>query len=361
MIARAGLNEAKRHRRAACALGTLIGQATQLTPGGIACDSGQHHHPGDGMKIHLHVGPHKTGTTAIQSAAWAARDRLLQDHGLLYPKACRYHYAQHRLAFAMKGMADPDVGDRPDFDVEIAALAEELRQVAPERVLLSSEEFFIAAPTRMARLAEGLADLGDLEMIVTIRHPLDVALSMHNQLVKMLSNPYARPFEQVLAKPLTIFKPLEMNGRLLQWEKFLGKDAVRLLHYETGDMVHQMAALLGVEGALDTKGAVSNRSLHPKATEMIRLAKSAEIDPAARERIARIAQDLYPPDGSAPWLPRKRVTEFMQVVRPQCARVFRRHLDMDNPYDMKSAMARIGPPENALSPEDLVSILAQRV
>ena len=38
------------------------------------------------MKIVLHFGPHKTGTTAIQSALGASREQILKEHGIWYPE-----------------------------------------------------------------------------------------------------------------------------------------------------------------------------------------------------------------------------------------------------------------------------------
>ncbi|NUR67161.1 MAG: hypothetical protein HOQ47_15480, partial [Streptomyces sp.] len=36
----------------------------------------------------LHIGPHKTGTTSIQGAMFAAKDRL-GEHGVLWPATTR--------------------------------------------------------------------------------------------------------------------------------------------------------------------------------------------------------------------------------------------------------------------------------
>ena len=41
--------------------------------------------------ILVHIGPHKTGTTAMQYAFFTAREELLQ-HGVLYPGSKKSHH-----------------------------------------------------------------------------------------------------------------------------------------------------------------------------------------------------------------------------------------------------------------------------
>lgn len=89
------------------------------------------------MKLILHVGPHKTGTTSIQKALHAERGRLQKD-GILYPPSiANAHFAEQHsdLAFLLQ---------RGDVEQIWAWLAESLQAATQARchfVLISGEEF----------------------------------------------------------------------------------------------------------------------------------------------------------------------------------------------------------------------------
>ena len=101
-------------------------------------------------RLVVQIGAHKTGTTALQSS-FAAQDRLLRKQGVLYPRSNWFHYSQHRLAFALKGWADPAKGGIPDFDTEIAALEREISRAGLPAVFISSEELLSCPPGAVAR------------------------------------------------------------------------------------------------------------------------------------------------------------------------------------------------------------------
>jgi hypothetical protein len=99
--------------------------------------------------ILLHLGFHKTGTTALQSAFAASRPELLE-HGVLYPGRRRSH---HPAAMAMtnrtwgvgrEGGWDPDPRD---WDRLARAAARH-----PGRVLISSESFALTPDDAAARM-----------------------------------------------------------------------------------------------------------------------------------------------------------------------------------------------------------------
>ena len=91
------------------------------------------------MELTIHIGPHKTGTTAIQ-AAFSHSAAALRRQGVLYPKRHWRQQAHHRLAFALKGKEMPG-GDTPDLGAELEALCHTLAEAKGEKVLISSEEF----------------------------------------------------------------------------------------------------------------------------------------------------------------------------------------------------------------------------
>src|ERR1700746_1740429 len=114
----------------------------------------------------LHIGPHKTGTTAIQGAFARARGRRAA-HGVVSAGAARQPM-RATLAVtgrpAMLGEAQPDMAywDR---------LVQSIRAAGDQRVVISSE-FFADGDDEAARRV--VADLGGprVHVVVTLR-PLD--------------------------------------------------------------------------------------------------------------------------------------------------------------------------------------------
>ena len=56
------------------------------------------------MKILLHIGSPKTGTTTLQRTLYASRDTLA-DRGILYPKSLLHKYKQQELVAGFGDMA----------------------------------------------------------------------------------------------------------------------------------------------------------------------------------------------------------------------------------------------------------------
>jgi hypothetical protein len=113
----------------------------------------------------LHVGTHKTGTTAIQRFL-ATNDTVLAAGGTYYPRAARLSPAfpgHHNIAHDLLGgkRADPSLGTFSDVLAEIA-------DVCAPRVCLSSEDFeyLHIDPAAMIRLRDGLGRIGYRPVII---------------------------------------------------------------------------------------------------------------------------------------------------------------------------------------------------
>lgn len=116
----------------------------------------------------LHLGPYKTGSTAIQQALFDHRD-VLAERGVHYPESWRrLHREGHALMrWAPRGLAVPPVSVWDDFAAGVRA--------RPERVCLSTEDFGrLRNPARVQKLVR---DLGPERL-----HVLVVARAFHRLL-----------------------------------------------------------------------------------------------------------------------------------------------------------------------------------
>lgn len=138
-------------------------------------------------RLVVHVGPPKTATTYIQQAL-LANESALAAHGVYLPKAGRSAMsgkavAHHHLAWELTGSPRYEPGSG------WGALAQELRGVDAETVLISSE---LLAPSIFthgieAALDHRLLSLGrDVSIVYVVRDQLSLINSTYAQQVKLL-------------------------------------------------------------------------------------------------------------------------------------------------------------------------------
>ena len=115
----------------------------------------------------VHIGPYKTGTTAIQSSLHEHRAELLAA-GVTYPG--RYH-RQMRPSWALLGRSR--VGEAEVSEREWDAMVEEVR-AAEGRAVISSEDFASARPKHVRKLVDDLGD--DRVHVLIVARRLDKLL-----------------------------------------------------------------------------------------------------------------------------------------------------------------------------------------
>ena len=225
----------------------------------------------------LHIGVHKTGTTAIQAALADARADLKRA-GVTYPGKLQ---AQHRAALAVlqrpwgwntRGGA---VMDRSHFD----KLARRVRS-NPGRVVISSE-FFCEADESTSR--DVIRDLGGdrVRVVVTLRNLGRLLPSSWQQYLKYgLTTPYERWLRNVFDNPgqltmtPTFWKRHDHAAVLTRWSEAVGAANVTAIVLEDVDrsaMFRSFAQILGVpEDVLVSRtDLTSNRSMTAAEAELL--------------------------------------------------------------------------------------------
>ena len=221
----------------------------------------------------LHIGPHKTGTTAIQGAFDLARGRLAE-HGVVYAGAARQPM-RATLAVtgrpAMLGEAQPDMAywDR---------LVQSIRAAGDQRVVVSSE-FFADGDDEAARRV--VADLGGprVHVVVTLR-PLDrVMPSQWQQFVQNgFCTPYLEYLDRILRQPDQPTPRFWLRHRhdklVARWAAAAGVQNVTVIVVDGSDrlaLLRTFESLLGLPaGFLVPEDDVVNRSLTLAETEVVR-------------------------------------------------------------------------------------------
>jgi hypothetical protein len=221
----------------------------------------------------LHIGPHKTGTTAIQGAFDLARGRLAE-HGVVYAGAARQPM-RATLAVtgrpAMLGEAQPDMAywDR---------LVQSIRAAGDQRVVISSE-FFADGDDEAARRV--VADLGGprVHVVVTLRPLYRVMPSQWQQFVQNgFCTPYLEYLDRILRQPDQPTPRFWLRHRhdklVARWAAAAGAQNVTVIVVDGPDrlaLLRTFESLLGLPaGFLVFEDDVVNRSLTLAETEVVR-------------------------------------------------------------------------------------------
>lgn len=236
----------------------------------------------DGATL-FHIGPQKTGTTALQRVAAAHRELLLR-HGVRYPGDT----VNHRLAVAalvgkpVGWKAGPDGRPTPPPPIRLwEDLVEEVRSDPVNRVWLSHEYGAGAGPAQARRAA---ADLGDrLHVVVTLRSIARMLPSIWQETNKAAGN--RGTFDNWLRKLFDdgsevsrkIRARHDQGALLRRWAEAVGPERVTAIVLDPTDhtfLFRTFEQLLelpdGLLAAVDTGDDRANRSLTVAEIELLR-------------------------------------------------------------------------------------------
>jgi hypothetical protein len=226
----------------------------------------------------LHVGVHKTGTTAIQAALADAREDLLAN-GVRYPGKLQ---AQHRAALALLGRPwgwnsrGGSVMDRRHFDALVRRAEKHTG-----RVVISSEFFCEAPEDKAIETIQALGGSEKVTVVVTLRNLGKLLPSSWQQYLKYgLTTEYEKWLEDVFANPgaskisPTFWRRHDHGAVVTRWANAVGTKNVNVLVLEDVDRSAQFRAfaqMLGVpEDILVSRmNLTSNRSMTAAEAELL--------------------------------------------------------------------------------------------
>lgn len=225
----------------------------------------------------LHIGPHKTGTTSVQGALFAAKD-LLPEHGVAFPA-----HSRHPMEAALAACARPAMmGDTAPTEKHWTRLLEQVGATGGKTSVVSSE--FFADAEDDATVARIVEELGGerVHVLVTLR-PL--ARIMPSQWQQYVQNGLRMGYEDWLThmlrkapyeQPNPSFWRRHRHDRLVErWVRAVGSsDRLTVVVVDDRDrdgLLRTFERLLGLpENLLQPVPDTANRSLTLAETEMLR-------------------------------------------------------------------------------------------
>jgi len=227
----------------------------------------------EGTRV-LHIGPHKTGTTSLQSAFHACRDAVMEQ-GVHYAGRGRHPMG---AVLAAIGHSSPRHDDHTPPDTrKWERILREIHTTDAPRVLLSSE-FFADARNRSIRSVIEQVGAEQVHVVVTLRPLAKIIPSQWQQYVQSgATMPFDEWLTTIFENPETAAKfwRRHRHDRLIErWAAVVGDDRVTAVVVDDSDhdsVLRSFEQIMGLRtGTLVADRSLVNRSLMRGEVEAVR-------------------------------------------------------------------------------------------
>jgi hypothetical protein len=234
----------------------------------------------------VHIGPHKTGSTAIQVAMQAASDELAK-HGVHYATTTRHRPAKAGWAMGLKGR--PAGTERPPLH-HWEEFVRHVAEAGEQRVCISNEDFGRATSPQVRELVEAFGP--DRVHVVAVARRLDSYLP--SQWQERVKAGERRSFDDWLRVVLdrssgeyswdrnNVWHAHDTKRLVDRWVAVVGEDRFTLIVSDESDrelLPRTFEDLLGLpHGTLRPDPSRSNRGLTWAETELVRAVNGVVAD-----------------------------------------------------------------------------------
>lgn len=236
----------------------------------------------------LHIGLHKTGTSAIQKFL-GDNHKSLEEQGILYPLGIVPAGDHNPLAWCLTD--ERYFPNRREFYVENASvdywskLYNVVSRNPATRIILSGEDFsLIDDPGRLAELCKPF----DTRVIVYLRRQDQYIQSVYNQMVKSYEWSLTKTFEEFLGNH-HLGDIIHYDRLLKRWSEAFGKERIQVGVYDKSrlprGLIVDFASRAGIHltGNMRIPNTPENRSLPRHFLEIKRILNQIDLSRAQHE------------------------------------------------------------------------------
>ncbi len=232
------------------------------------------------MRLQVHIGTYKTGTTSIQVALSQAAD-VLEDRAIRYSQVgLNPKFQKHLHLF--DHLVDDGTNTPRHAKHRRTRLAAQLRSelIDPntQMVVLSEEE--LSYPSSVIPEFFGqFQDLANIEVVMVVRDQPDFLESLYLQWLKEGPRGITGTFEQ-MCEDSSFLARGDFSVILDRWSDVLGTGAITVLDFDQlrkGDLVENFCEAVGLPPLL-TPDSTTNPTISPAGGELLRRAGRADPD-----------------------------------------------------------------------------------
>ncbi len=240
--------------------------------------------------IYVHIGTHKTGTTAIQKFLFTNED-ILREKGFLYPCSGRPEFppfGQHKLAWSIK------TNNSQKIDSEWNNLEQEIAEKKIENIIISAEDFSTFDVKQIETLKQRLSNY-KVKIIVYLRRQDRFLESLY--LTTVANGRYSKNLKSFVLKRQW---RCDYYKLLQSWQKSFGKNNLIVKVYEKeqygNSLMNDFLSAVGIK----EKNDFPNKKARVNQTKDVKLIKFTRWSNFVLEKFAissktrmMINQDLW--------------------------------------------------------------------
>jgi len=183
-------------------------------------------------KLLIHIGTHKTGSTAIQKVLFSNSTLLLENDIDYLPADCIWSTGHHALGWYMKDSLGP-VKEYYKNEEGLDALDSYIKSILnspASTVILSSETLFTTTNYgSLTKFKKALEDKFDIEVIIYLRHQSGFLFSWYSELVTASYGKTTSQFNSFIKNPQY---PADYISVLDKWSDIFGEKHINVHSYE---------------------------------------------------------------------------------------------------------------------------------
>ncbi len=322
------------------------------------------------MKFYLHIGWHKTGSTAIQKFLWENRRSLLDRFGVLYPETGIFTVAHHLVAWSLQEPLTNPWALSIDFHEKaedlFSGIFHEAKTTGASTILISSEEF--VSKCSLDRLTQLLSG-HEVHVIVYIRRQDLAAESYYGQKVRQFESRISLELEQFISN---MGRWLDYTVMVDAWERAIPGVVMEprvydLSKFPQGNVVTDFLTAIGLDMSVVAASNDSdvNASLDPLSIRALaRINATYQLNKKTHEEVVTLFQEIHADEDALQTgiFDSKARIAYLKQFESSNEALFRRWLNYPNIFIISSAeLARYAAQDASMGSQSIENAVQTRL